>query len=85
MMMMQVTLVEKNIAPYGVKCIQCTKIAKAGQFVLMHTIPDVQHVIIHKKCCQDIIQTIPDDISADLKKEYSQIKLSYMQGKAFND
>lgn len=81
---MKLVLVEKNRAPYGVKCEFCNKIAKEGQFVLLKTITNVGHVVMHKKCTYDVLDSAPNDIDKSLEAEYTNIKSQYIEGKVFD-
>lgn len=59
---MKTVLVEKDIAPYGVKCLLCNRIARVNQFVLLHTIENVKHIVFHKRCLTDELELMPDGL-----------------------
>lgn len=80
---MKIVLVEKNRAPYGVKCELCGRIAKAGQFVALKTITNFGHIVLHKACIAAMLDDIPDEIDGTLEEEYARIQRDYIEGKVF--
>lgn len=82
---MKIVLIEKNVVPYGVKCAICGRIGRAGQFVLLHTIPNVQHVLLHKSCIENTLEEIPDEVDKNLVVEYDRIRNQYIEGQVFDE
>lgn len=70
----KIVLVERKIAPAGVPCVLCGKVAKEGQFVLVHTIPNVTHVVMHRKCLVETLEEIPLDLEQSIDAEFQQCR-----------
>lgn len=82
---MKIALIEKGIAPFGVPCVICNHTAKAGQWVMYYTIPNVQHVLMHKGCVEEKLEEVPNDIDKDIVGVYNSIRSDYIEGKVFDE